>query len=33
MAVTSTNGKPFNPFSIDAINFLLADVRARWGLT
>jgi hypothetical protein len=27
-AVTSTKSKRFSPFSLDAINFLLADVRA-----
>ena len=26
MAVTSTNGKRFNPLSLDAVAFLLADV-------
>jgi MFS family permease len=31
MAVTSTNGKRFNPLSLDAINFLLADVRGALG--
>ena len=31
MAVKSTNGKPFNPYSLDAINFLLADVRGAIG--
>ena len=25
--MTSTKSKRFNPFSLDAINFLLADVR------
>jgi hypothetical protein len=27
VAVTSTNGKPFNQFSLDAINLLLAGVQ------
>ena len=31
MAVRSTTSKPFNPFSLDAINFLLADVRGALG--
>ncbi len=31
MAVTSTKSKRFNPFSLDAINFLLADVRGAVG--
>ncbi len=31
MAVTSTKSKRFNPFSLDAINFLLADVRGALG--
>ena len=31
MVVTSTNGKPFNPFSLDAVNFLSADVRGAVG--
>ena len=31
VAVTSTNSKRFNPFSLDAINFLLADVRGALG--
>jgi len=31
MAVTSTRRKPFNPFSLDAVNFLLADVRGALG--
>ena len=31
MAVTSTKGRRFNPFSLDAINFLLADVRGALG--
>jgi len=31
MVVTSTNGKRFNPRSLDAINFLLADVRGALG--
>jgi hypothetical protein len=31
MAVTLTTSKPFNPFSLDAINFLLADVRGALG--
>jgi MFS family permease len=31
MAVTITTSKPFNPFSLDAINFLLADVRGALG--
>lgn len=30
MAVTSTKSR-FNPFSLDAINFLLADVRGALG--
>src|SRR5665213_606249 len=31
MAATSTKNKPFNPYSLDAINFLLADVRGALG--
>jgi MFS family permease len=31
MAVTSTKRKGFNPLSLDAINFLLADVRGAMG--
>ena len=31
MAVTSTRTKGFNPLSLDAINFLLADVRGAVG--
>jgi len=31
MAVTSTKRKAFNPLSLDAINFLLADVRGAVG--
>jgi MFS family permease len=31
MAVTSTRRKGFNPLSLDAINFLLADVRGAVG--
>ena len=31
MAVTSTKSKHFNPLSLDAINFLLADVRGALG--
>src|SRR6202163_3270677 len=31
MAVTSTNSKRFTPFSLDAVNFLLADVRGALG--
>ena len=31
MAVTSTKSKRFNPRSLDAINFLLADVRGALG--
>src|SRR6202171_3890472 len=31
MAVTSTRSKRFNPFSLDAVNFLLADVRGALG--
>jgi MFS family permease len=31
VAVTSTKSKGFNPFSLDAINFLLADVRGALG--
>ena len=31
MAVTSTESRRFNPFSLDAINFLLADVRGALG--
>jgi MFS family permease len=31
MAVTSTTSKRFNPFSVDAVNFLLADVRGALG--
>ncbi len=30
-AVTSAKGKRFSPFSLDAINFLLADVRGALG--
>jgi hypothetical protein len=29
--MTSTTSKRFNPFSLDAINFLLADVRGAVG--
>ena len=29
--MTSTPSKRFNPFSLDAINFLLADVRGAVG--
>ncbi len=29
--MTSTKGKRFSPFSLDAINFLLADVRGALG--
>jgi hypothetical protein len=29
--VTSTQSGRFNPFSLDAINFLLADVRGALG--
>jgi hypothetical protein len=29
--MTSTPRKRFNPFSLDAINFLLADVRGALG--
>ena len=31
MAVTSTKSKRFTPFSLDAVNFLLADVRGALG--
>ncbi len=31
MAVTSTQSTCFNPLSLDAINFLLADVRGGLG--
>ncbi len=31
MAVTSTRRNPLNPFSLDAVNFLLADVRGALG--
>jgi hypothetical protein len=31
MAVNSTKSERFNPFSLDAINFLLADVRGAVG--
>ena len=31
MAVTSTKGKRFNPLSLDAVNFLAADVRGAVG--
>jgi MFS family permease len=31
MAVTSTKSKRFSPFSLDAVNFLLADVRGALG--
>jgi MFS family permease len=31
MAVTATKSKGFNPLSLDAINFLLADVRGALG--
>jgi hypothetical protein len=31
MAVNSTKNERFNPFSLDAINFLLADVRGAVG--
>jgi MFS family permease len=31
MAVTSTTGKRFKPFSLDAVNFLAADVRGAVG--
>ncbi len=31
MVVTSTKSKRFHPFSLDAINFLLADVRGALG--
>jgi hypothetical protein len=31
MAVTSAKGKAFNPFSLDAVNFLLSDVRCAVG--
>jgi MFS family permease len=31
MAVTATKGRGFNPLSLDAINFLLADVRGALG--
>jgi Major Facilitator Superfamily len=31
LAVTSNNSKRFNPFSLDAVNFLLSDVRGALG--
>jgi MFS family permease len=31
MAMTSTKSKGFNPFSLDAVNFLLSDVRGALG--
>jgi len=31
MAVTATTSRGFNPLSLDAINFLLADVRGALG--
>jgi MFS family permease len=31
MAVTSTKSKAFNPLSLDAVNFLLSDVRGALG--
>jgi MFS family permease len=31
VALTSTEGKRFNPLSLDAVNFLLADVRGALG--
>jgi hypothetical protein len=31
MAMTSIKSKQFNPVSLDAINFLLADVRGALG--
>jgi MFS family permease len=31
MAVTPTGSKSFNPLSLDAVNFLLADVRGAFG--
>jgi hypothetical protein len=31
MAVKATKSKGFNPLSLDAINFLLADVRGALG--
>jgi hypothetical protein len=31
VAVTSTKSKGFNPFSLDAVNFLSADVRGAVG--
>jgi MFS family permease len=31
MAMTSTKGKGFSPFSLDAVNFLLSDVRGALG--
>jgi MFS family permease len=31
MAVTSTKGRRFNPLSLDAVNFLLSDVRGAMG--
>jgi MFS family permease len=31
MAVTSTKSRPFNPRSLDAVNFLLSDVRGAMG--
>jgi hypothetical protein len=31
MAITSTKSKGFNPFSLDAVNFLLSDVRGALG--
>ena len=32
MAVNSTKNERFNPFSLDAINFRLSDVRGALGL-
>jgi hypothetical protein len=31
MAVTSTKSRRFSPFSLDAVNFLLSDVRGALG--
>jgi hypothetical protein len=31
VAVTSTEGRRFNPLSLDAVNLLLVDVRGALG--
>jgi len=31
VAVTSAEGKSFNPLSLDAVNFVFADVRGALG--